>query len=127
MLSVWHNGHSLAHSVKRSESDQRVSRPYVEVYVRQWLNILNPLHLCHEFEKQTQLADFDRFWHDIHAVKVMQYNGLQDEIATFGMLALIISVLQNLPKIGEFLRMMLFAGPFQFFHKCFHPIQACFV
>ena len=43
------------------------------------------LDLSDQLEEEAQLADFDRLFHDVHAVQVVDDDGLEDEVAAVGM------------------------------------------
>ena len=37
-----------------------------------------------ELEEEAQFADFDRLFHDVHAVEVVEDDALEDEVAAVG-------------------------------------------
>ena len=52
-----------------------------------------------QFQEEPQLADFHGLFHDVHAVEVVDDNGLQDEIAAVGMPG---HFVEDFSEVGEF-------------------------
>ena len=90
--------------VQRRKTHQRVAGADVEVDVWQRFDLVVAVQLRDEFEEQAQFADFYRLFHDVHAVQVVDDDGLEDEVAFAGVL---FDLFQDLAEVAEFFRTVL--------------------
>jgi len=67
--------------VERDVAHQRVAGPDVEIDVRQRFDLFQAIDLCHQLQKQPQLADLDGLFHDVHAEQIADDDRLEDEVA----------------------------------------------
>ena len=73
------------HLVHPHQPDQRVAGQDVEVDIGQRLQVLHPAHAGHHRQKQPQLGDLARLFHDVHAVQVVGDDAPLDVVTHAGM------------------------------------------
>ncbi|MBW2708896.1 MAG: hypothetical protein JRD04_06385 [Deltaproteobacteria bacterium] len=111
----------LLHLIISGEPNQGIAAADIEINVRQWFDQVRAFHLGNHLQKEPEFADLHGFGHDVHPVKVVQDNGLHDEIALVG-------VFRHPRKlcfeIAEFLRMVFDAGLIKLGRKGLHAVKA---
>ena len=84
--------------------------------------VLDALDLRHQLEEEAQLADFHRLFHDVHAVEVVDDDGLEDEVAAVGVLG---DALQHLAEVARTSPGRCFSPErVQVVHERLHAVQA---
>src|SRR5215813_13928505 len=48
--------------------------------------VFHPVDLCNQFEEKPQLADFHGLFHDVHTIKVIDDDRLENEVTAVGVL-----------------------------------------
>ena len=106
---------------KEVEAHEGVAGTDVEIDVGQRLYLVVAFQLGYQLEKQAQLADFHRLFHDVNAVEVVQDYGLEDEVPLAGVT---IRLVQYPPKVLKMVGTALALGPFGIVQETQHPFHA---